>query len=371
MTATELLHLLNTFIALPAETEWVEFKEAKASYDFEKLGTYFSALSNEANLKQQPFGWLIFGITDKLPRHVVGTTYRPSRAKLDELKKQVADQTSNRLTFEEIHEVTHSGQRVLMFQVPAALRGAPTTWKGHAYGRDGESIGALNPQEREAIRLQAVTEDWSAQPVPGARLADLDPAAITFAREQYRQKHPAQAAELDGWDDAAFLNKAKVTRGGRVTHTALLLLGREESAHFLSPAQAQVTWVLRDEKNLDKDYQHFGLPLILASDQVLAKIRNLTVRQLPSGTLFPHEVTQYDPWVIRETLHNCIAHQDYSAGSPDQCGRAGRRAPFHQPRCVHPGHGGTGDPTGCSTRYLPEPVPRASDGQPEHDRHHR
>ena len=72
--------------------------------------------------------------------------------------------------------------------------------------------------------------------------------------------------------------------------------------------------MLRDDKNIEKDYRHFGLPLILAGDQVLAKIRNLTVRQLPSGTLFPHEVTQYDPWVIRETLHNCIAHQDYPLG---------------------------------------------------------
>ncbi len=44
---------------------------------------------------------------------------------------------------------------------------------------------------------------------------------------------------------------------------------------------------------------------------MLKRIRNLTVRALPSGTLFPQEITQYDPWVIREALHNCIAHQDY------------------------------------------------------------
>ncbi|MGH8568699.1 MAG: ATP-binding protein, partial [Gammaproteobacteria bacterium] len=37
----------------------------------------------------------------------------------------------------------------------------------------------------------------------------------------------------------------------------------------------------------------------------------LTLRALPSGTLFPQEIAQYDPWVIREALHNCIAHQDY------------------------------------------------------------
>src|SRR5208283_5018771 len=148
----------------------------------------------------------------------------------------------------------------------------------------------------------------------GATLADLDPDALAFARVQYRQKHAPQAAEIDSWDDTTLLNKAKVCVGGRVTRVALLLLGKPESSHLLSPAQAQITWVLRDEKKQEKDYQHFELPLILVGDKVLQKIRNLTIRQLPSGTLFPHEVTQYDPWVMRETLHNCIAHQDYTMG---------------------------------------------------------
>ncbi len=81
---------------------------------------------------------------------------------------------------------------------------------------------------------------------------------------------------------------------------------------MLSPAQARVTWVVRDDKQQERDYHHFDPPFLLVSDRLLQKIRNLTVRHLPSGTLFPKEVTQYDPWVVRETLHNCIAHQDYT-----------------------------------------------------------
>jgi ATP-dependent DNA helicase RecG len=63
---------------------------------------------------------------------------------------------------------------------------------------------------------------------------------------------------------------------------------------------------------VEKDYQHFGPPLILAVDQVFAKIRNLTYRYMRNETLFPTEITQYEPWVIREALHNAIAHQDYA-----------------------------------------------------------
>ena len=62
MNTTDLQLELNRLRSLEAETEIVEFKEAKDSYDFRKLGKYFSALSNEANLKGQPYAWLVFGI---------------------------------------------------------------------------------------------------------------------------------------------------------------------------------------------------------------------------------------------------------------------------------------------------------------------
>lgn len=137
MTPAELQAKLNELIGLPAEVEWVEFKEAKNNFHFDDLGKYFSALSNEANLKGQECGWFVMGVKDE-PREVVGTTYRPNRPSLDSLKQEVANQTTNRITFEEIYELTTPEGRVLMFQIPPALRGVPTAWKGHYYGRNGE-----------------------------------------------------------------------------------------------------------------------------------------------------------------------------------------------------------------------------------------
>jgi len=100
-------------------------------------------------------------------------------------------------------------------------------------------------------------------------------------------------------------------RQGAITHTAVLLLGRPEAATLLSPAVAKVSWILKDVGNHELDYAHIGPPFLLAGDQLLQHLRNLTVRALPSGTLFPQELSQYDPWVLREALHNAIAHQDY------------------------------------------------------------
>lgn len=60
------------------------------------------------------------------------------------------------------------------------------------------------------------------------------------------------------------------------------------------------------------DYEHFTVPFILTVDEILSKIENLTLREMPGGTLFPDTMKQYDDYTIREALHNCIAHQDYT-----------------------------------------------------------
>lgn len=312
MTPAELQTKLEELLTLPEETEWVEFKEAKSNFDFDDLGRYFSALSNEANLKGQPAGWLIFGITNKSPRQICGSNYRPQRPALDKLKGEIAQHTNHQITFKEIHELKTAGGRIVMFEIPPAPRGIPTEWNGRVYGRHGESLSPLSLQEIDQIRKQVMHEDWSAQICAGATLEDLDPQAIAFARQEYKEKSPALAAEIDQWSDTTFLNKVKVCIGGKLTNAAIILLGKNESAHFLSPSVAHITWVLKDTNGVEKDYQHFGPPLLLAGSQVFAKIRNLTYRHVSNTSLFPTEVTQYDPWVIRETLHNCIAHQDYA-----------------------------------------------------------
>ncbi len=311
MTKQELITKLNELRRMPAETEVFEFKEAKNNFDFGKLGKYFSALSNEANLKGRPHAWLIFGIKDK-GRTIVGSRFRPNRKDLDSLKGELANKTTNRITFIEIHELSLPEGRVLMFQIPAAPKGIPIAFDGHYYGRDGEELSPLNLEEIERIRAQVAPEDWSAAIVPDAALEDLDPAAIAKARENFTNKFPGHARDVDRWEDITFLNKAKVTIKGKITRTAIILLGKTESEHFISPAEAKIRWVLKDARGNEKDYHIESCPMLLAVDKIYAKIRNLKYRYIKDGTLFPDEVDQYEPFVIREAINNCIAHQDYT-----------------------------------------------------------
>lgn len=311
MTETQLKGTLNDLRSLDSENEIVEFKEAKNNYDFTKLGKYFSALSNEANLCRKPYGWLVFGIKDN-DHSIVGTQYRSERKDLDKLKGEIANKTTNRISFIDIHEVNLPEGRVILFQIPSAPKGIPIAFDGHYYARDGEELVPLNIEKIERIRAQATKEDWSAAIVPAATLEDLDEDAIALARKNFKNKFPDKADEVDLWDNITFLNKAKVTSKGKITRTALILLGKDESEHLLNPADVKIRWKLMDELNNDIDYEIFGIPLILSVEKIFAKIRNIKYRYLQEGTIFPTEVAKYEPFSIREAINNCIAHQDYT-----------------------------------------------------------
>lgn len=313
MNEIELIQKLNEFRNLPAETEIVEFKEAKNDFSFEKIGKYFSALSNEANLKGKTDAWLIFGVRDK-DRSIVGSNYRQSRALLDELKAKIANKISNRLTFIEIYELKLPEGRVVLFQIPAAPQGLPVAWEGHFYGRDGEESSSLNLEEIERIRKQVTYFDWSAVTVNNASIADLEPTAIEKARENYKVKNPRLQTEIETWDTTTFLTKTKILVDGKLTRAALILLGKKESAAYLQPARVEISWVLYTKEKVERDYEHFFPPYIMSVDEVYKKIRNLKYRYMKEGTLFPEEVEQYDIENIKEALSNCIAHMDYSTG---------------------------------------------------------
>lgn len=310
MTEQELEDKLRQLLNLQAENEIAEFKEAKNGYDFTKLGKYFSALCNEANLNRATCAWLVFGIENKQHK-VVGTKFRENRIALDSLKKEIADKTSNRITFIEIYEILLSEGRILLFQIPPAPKGIPIAFDGHFYGRDGESLVALNLEELERIRFQSNMEDWSAVIIPDATISDLDELAIQKARLEFVKRNPKYKLEEPSWDNAKFLNKAKLTIKGKITRTAMILLGKDEAEHYLGSC-VKIRWNLKTVTNQDKSYEVFSIPLILAVDEVYRSIRNLKYVYLRDGTLFPDEFLRYEPFNIREPINNAIAHQDYT-----------------------------------------------------------
>ena len=306
------LRTLRATLVEQWESEAVEFKRAGDGFSTHDIGKYFSALSNEANLRSLERAWLVFGVHDKT-RTVVGTDYRVERDRLHKLKMQIAEGAEPSVTLREIHEVNLPLGRVLLFEIPAAPLGMPVAWQGHYYARAGESLTSLGLDKQDAIRRQVGAADWSAQVVVGASSAHIDPEALAMAREVFAKKYANRfaAAEVAGWSDATFLDRAKLTKDGQVTRAALLLLGRAESAHLLSPHPAQITWRLEGS---ERAYEHFGPPFLVSTTSLYQKIRNVQLRILPDDQLIAVEVAKYDRSIVLEALHNCIAHQDYGRG---------------------------------------------------------
>lgn len=303
------------------ENEIVEFKEASNQFDLDRLGRYVSAISNEANLQNKQYGWLIFGVDDK-QHQIKGTSYKESSRALEKLKLDIANQTTGGLTFMNIFVVrpnTDRGRkRVLMFQIPAAAIGMPTGWKNRYYARSGEALTDLSQEKIDRIRGQQRI-DWSKLTIKGSSVNNLDPGAVKLARSNYTQilrnsSNPKAADEFDKLNDEEFLTKMHLIRDRELTNAAMVLLGREEDTDLFEFPPA-IMWRLYDDRGNLTDHELFNVPFVLAIDKAYNKIRNLTYRYMPSQmSLFPTEVQQYDPWAIRELLNNCIAHQDYSQG---------------------------------------------------------
>lgn len=202
---------------------------------------------------------------------------------------------------------------VWILTIPKHQTRRPVFVHNKAWQRIGESIVEIKPERMSRILNEIeVPIDWSSAIIPEATIDDLDSEAIKKAREQFAIRNPNKADELESWDDATFLNKAKVTVQGKITRTALILLGKEDSEHFLSPFVAKIRWSLKDKDNQNKDYEIFSIPFILAVDKFRAKVRNVKYHMVRNDSMFPDEMMRYDIFNLREPLHNCIAHQDYT-----------------------------------------------------------
>lgn len=297
------------------ESEILEFKEAKANFKTAEIGRYFSALSNEANLRGARSAWLIFGVRDD--GTVCGTGFRQESGKeslgLQRLKREIPNETNNRITFRAIYETQLEGKRVILFEIPAATRGIPTLWAGSAYARENESLVPLSLNKIDEIRSQPPLE-WGKVTIESDGL-ELDFESVSIVRQKIRDRYGDRENLINDIPDEELLDKCGLTLRGQITNAALMLAGpRSEQFLFEGPTPT-ITWTLYETNNTERAYEHIRPPFVRGIDEVLSKIRNERIRIMDNyETLLPTELSEYDPWSLRELIGNAIAHQDYSQG---------------------------------------------------------
>ena len=316
MTSKELQqYLLREFPQENAYCEWKEMKNLKNSFAGDEKNDVISYVSAIANMEG---GHLIIGVQDKT-LEIVGTDLTKfnlnAQSAVWKLVEHCTNLSSEGLDISEY--ITDDTQKtVWVIHIPKHLPRRPVYAHKKAWQRVEDSLVEMTQERLSAILEEPIFEakDWSAEIVPNTTLADLDELAIAKARVMFKKVHASKipSEEIDAWSVEELLCNSGVMIEGKLTRAAIILLGKPVSVFKLRPAVVEVTWTLRDEHQEVVDYEHFTAPFILTVDQILGKIRNLTMRELPGGTLFPDTMKQYDDYTIREALHNAIAHQDYT-----------------------------------------------------------
>lgn len=316
MTENELKEfLLRSYPIEDEKCDWKEMKNLKNSFNGHEGEDVMSYVSGIAIMEG---GDLVIGVEDKT-LNIIGTDL--TKFNLDKnsavlkIKENCVNISSEGLSVDEY--ITSDTQKtVWVIHIPKHLPRKPVYAHKHAWQRIKDSLVFITPERESAILNESVSEGnaskWTATVLPDATLDDLDPKAILKAREQYKEVYPSKAKEVDSWDDIKFLNKAKITIKGKITIAAIILLGKEESEHYLLPSVCKIRWTLKNEKGENLDYEIFSIPMILAIDEVGKKIRNTKYEYTIAGNMFPEPpMYRYDVFTLREPLNNAIGHQDY------------------------------------------------------------
>lgn len=156
------LDILTHWLTAPAESEHLEFKEAKQQFDTTKLLRYCVALANEGG------GHLVLGVTDKLPRRVVGSQAFAAASNLNEIKARIVEKLRMRV---EVMELDHADGRVVVFEVPSRPVGQPLDFEGAYLMRTGEDLVAMTPDQLRRIFAEG-QPDWFSQPAKLGASAD-------------------------------------------------------------------------------------------------------------------------------------------------------------------------------------------------------
>ncbi|MCZ8168006.1 MAG: ATP-binding protein [Flavobacterium sp.] len=314
MTEKELQnYLINNFPIENEKCEWKEFKSLKnsvAGKEGDDIVSYISAIANMQG------GHLVIGVKDGT-LEIVGIQDFAGYS-IHDIRYRINGNCTNldieNFSVEEF-KTSDTNKTIWLFKIPKHLFRLPVYAHKKTWQRIDDNLVAMTKSRLDAILTEIkINEDWSKEIIDEASIDDLDTEAIKKAKIEFIKRNPKYSDEIGKWSDVDFLNKAKITIKGKITRTALILLGKEEAEHYLN-STVKIRWNLKSLDNQDKDFEIFSIPFLLNIDEVYKKIRNLKYRYLREGTLFPDEVLRYEPFIIRESLNNAIAHQDYTKGA--------------------------------------------------------
>ena len=309
---------LESLKLLKESEDHIEFKEAKNDFNYNGgshndpkerrhciLG-YVAALANEGG------GRLVFGMADKRPHDIVGTSYEKNN--LGALEDAIYDAHGIRVRIQEEFDGDTStglekGRRVVIFNVPSRPLGKMLKFEGVPLMRVGESLREMSDDEMRKI-LNEQEPDFSVKVCEGLRIEDLDAKAIEVMKKKYSEKN--ENPSFATMPDEQALSDLGLLVDGKLNYAALVLLGKGEVIKRILPQNNVVIEYRKDPASIQyDDRQEFQMPLFLGIEEIWKYLNQPSSNPMKHIDESPYifDIKAFNKDAIREGILNAMAHR--------------------------------------------------------------
>jgi ATP-dependent DNA helicase RecG len=296
------LDQVNRWLSTPSESEHLEFKEAKEQYDFTKLKRYCVALANEGG------GNLIFGVSDKHPRRVVGTSAFQDPS-------DVASKLFSALRFRiDVEEFGHDDGRVLIFHVPSRPNGTAYSLDGAYWMRSTHELVPMTEDRLREIFSEGKAEWLSEAAMSGCTaeqvIALLDSQAyFDLIGMPYPTNQGAVLARLEGEQLIHRIGEAWT-----ISNLGAILLAKHLEAFPLSVSRKAFRLVAYEgTSKVQTKLDQIGKEgYALGFEPLLSMLHSLAPKNHVIEQALREEVRMFPKQALRELIANALVHQDYA-----------------------------------------------------------
>lgn len=275
-----------------------QFKQAAQRFDSDEAVRCCCALSNCGG------GMLVFGITDKRPRKVVGS-------QAFEQPERTREKIANKLNvFVDFDILYHEGKRVLVFEVAGHPVGVPVQVGGIAWWYDGDSLVPMPETVRRKIYEEGT--DFSARICSGASIKDLDAEAIESFRAKWINKSGNK--RIASLSAEQLLRDCEAITDDGITYAALVLFGTRASLGKYLP-QSEIVFEYRSSEASGPANQRdeFRVGFFNCYDRLWELINLRNDRQHYQEGFFLYDIPTFNERAVREAVLNAVSHRNYQA----------------------------------------------------------
>jgi len=309
-----MMPLVRQLVALPNETEWVEFKINKAAP--EEIGEYISALSNSAALHGKDVGYIVWGIEDST-HALAGTSFRPRSVKVgsEELENWLSQLLIPSIHFV-VREIEEAGKRFVVFEIPAATH-TPVRFKDFEYIRVGTYKKKLRDHSEKERALWAAFSRTSFEEGIALQRGSSDQVlALLDYPEYFRlmgQALPDNRAAILDRLSAEKIIRPSSRSGYDITNVGAILFARHLSEFGRLARKALRVIQYKGSNRVETIKEQPGdKGYAIGFQGAIRYINDLLPQNEQVGQAVRTEVRMYPEIAIRELVANAIIHQDFN-----------------------------------------------------------